>query len=240
MGHKVILYGSTRILSKMVYTHSRARVNKQTEASPVAPASTTSELAAILEGQAKMQQELADLKKRSADEMEALRQEISRLRRKIEPDPTQKGKAKETSKAAKSLVFQPLMKKKARTILPPTPSPPLNRLPSSQPMIHTSIPPSQDTLRHLPPLPPSPPPTSHLTTSLPPSPPPISHLTTSHQTFLHSSTIPSPLTRYHPHTRRRHPFTNFIANTSFDEGLTPTKDGGTCLRRLSMFRKKVH
>jgi len=26
----------------------------------------------------------------------------------------------------------------------------------------------------------------------------------------------------------------------FDKGLTPTKDGGTCLRRLSMFRKEVH
>jgi len=25
-----------------------------------------------------------------------------------------------------------------------------------------------------------------------------------------------------------------------DEGLTPTKDGGKCLRRLSMFRKEVH
>jgi len=25
-----------------------------------------------------------------------------------------------------------------------------------------------------------------------------------------------------------------------DEGLTLTKDGGTCLRRLSMFRKEVH
>jgi len=25
-----------------------------------------------------------------------------------------------------------------------------------------------------------------------------------------------------------------------DEGLTPIKDGGTCLRRLSMFRKEVH
>ena len=29
-----------------------------------------------------------------------------------------------------------------------------------------------------------------------------------------------------------------IANV--DEGLTPTKDGGTCLRTLSMFRKEVH
>jgi len=26
----------------------------------------------------------------------------------------------------------------------------------------------------------------------------------------------------------------------FDERLTPTKDGGTCLKRLSMFRKEVH
>jgi len=29
-------------------------------------------------------------------------------------------------------------------------------------------------------------------------------------------------------------------SSGFDEGLTPTKDGGTCLRRLSMFRKEVH
>jgi len=29
-------------------------------------------------------------------------------------------------------------------------------------------------------------------------------------------------------------------STPYDEGLTPTKDGGTCLRRLSMFRKEVH
>ena len=88
-------------------TRSRAGVNKQTEAGPVAPASTTTDLAAILEGQAKMQQELADLKKRSVDEMEALIQGNSRLRRKIEVDPTQKGKAKETSETAKSLAFQP-------------------------------------------------------------------------------------------------------------------------------------
>ena len=32
-----------------------------------------------------------------------------------------------------------------------------------------------------------------------------------------------------------------LINKDFlDEGLTPTKDGGTCLRRLSMFRKEVH
>ena len=73
MGHKVILYGSTRILSKMVFTHSRTGVNKKTKADPVAPAGTTLDFAAILEGQAKMQQELADLKKLSVDEMKALR-----------------------------------------------------------------------------------------------------------------------------------------------------------------------
>ena len=52
------------------------------------PAGNNLNLAAILEGQAKMQQELADLKKRSADKMEALRQENFRLRRKIEVDLT--------------------------------------------------------------------------------------------------------------------------------------------------------
>ena len=30
------------------------------------------------------------------------------------------------------------------------------------------------------------------------------------------------------------------SNLGLDEGLTPTKDEGTCLRRLSMFRKEVH
>ena len=91
----------------MVSTRSRARVNKQVEVGPSGPANITPDLAAILDGQAKMQQELADLKKRSADKMEALRQENSRLRRKIEVDPTQKGKAKETSEAAGPPAFQP-------------------------------------------------------------------------------------------------------------------------------------
>jgi len=54
-----------------------------------------------------MQQELADLKKRSADEVEALKQENSQLRRKIEADPTQKGKVKEASEATKSSAYQP-------------------------------------------------------------------------------------------------------------------------------------
>jgi len=57
----------------MVSTRSRAGVMKQPEAGPTTPARLTSDLAAILEGQAKMQQELADLRKRNTDEMEALR-----------------------------------------------------------------------------------------------------------------------------------------------------------------------
>jgi len=61
---------------------------KHPEAVPTMPASNTPDLATILEGQAKMQQELADLKKRNGNEIEALRQENSRLRRKIEGDLT--------------------------------------------------------------------------------------------------------------------------------------------------------
>ena len=87
---------------KMVSNSSRAWVNKKVDAGPSGTANITPDLAA------KIQQELVDLKKRSADEMEALRQENSHLRRKIEVDPTQKGKAKETSEAAKSPVFQPM------------------------------------------------------------------------------------------------------------------------------------
>jgi len=109
VGHEIVLYHP--LSPKMVSTRSRARVNKQVEADPSGPANITSDLAAILDGQAKMQQELTDLKKRSADEMEALRQENSRLKRKIEADPTQKGKAKETSEAAGSPTFQPTEEK---------------------------------------------------------------------------------------------------------------------------------
>jgi len=35
-------------------------------------------------------------------------------------------------------------------------------------------------------------------------------------------------------------WSNSLQGREDDEGLTPTKDGGTCLRRLSMFRKEVH
>ena len=35
-------------------------------------------------------------------------------------------------------------------------------------------------------------------------------------------------------------WSNSLQGGEDDEGLTPTKDGGTCFRRLSMFRKEVH
>ena len=73
VGHEIVRYHP--LSPKMVSTRNRAGVNKQVEASPSGPANITSDLVAILDGQAKMQQELADFKKRSADEMEALRQE---------------------------------------------------------------------------------------------------------------------------------------------------------------------
>ena len=63
---------STCFSLKMVSTHSKAGVNKQVDAGPFGPPGITLDLAAILDGQAKMQQELTDLKKRSVDEMEAL------------------------------------------------------------------------------------------------------------------------------------------------------------------------
>jgi len=47
------------------------------------------------------------MKKCNVDEIEALKQENSRLRRKIKIDPMQKGKAKEVSEATKSPTFQP-------------------------------------------------------------------------------------------------------------------------------------
>jgi len=132
----------------MVSTRSKAGVNKQADAGPSGPAGITPDLAAILDGQAKMQQELADLKKRSADEMEALQQENSRLRRKIEVDPTLKGKAKEASEAARSPAFQPTEEESEYNPTPhtftttqqtPIPSTHPTHLPSNQPG-HTTAP----------------------------------------------------------------------------------------------------
>lgn len=65
----------------MVSTRSRTAdvppVVPTVEAGNPGPAS---EISRILEAQARMQQEFAEYKKRNADEMEALREENSRLR----------------------------------------------------------------------------------------------------------------------------------------------------------------
>jgi len=57
VGHEIVLYHP--LSPKMVSTRSRAGVNKQVEVGPSGPANITPDLAAILNGQAKMQQELA-------------------------------------------------------------------------------------------------------------------------------------------------------------------------------------
>jgi len=149
---------------------------KQPKTGPIAPANVTPDLAAILEGQAKMQQELADLRKRNADEMEALRQENSMLRRKIEADPTQKRKAKESSKAPKSSAYQPSEEESEYNPTPHTftTTQKIPIISTHYTNIHPTIP------RH------------------PPLLPPISHLITSALPSLRSSTIPFHHTRYHP------------------------------------------
>jgi len=101
-----------------------------------------------------MQQELADLKKRNADEMEALPQENSHLRRKIEADSTLKGKAKEMSEAARSPTFQPTEEENEYNPTPhtftttqqtPIPSTHPTHFPSTQPG-HTAAPTPDATL----------------------------------------------------------------------------------------------
>ena len=192
----------------MVSTRSRAGVNKQADAGPSRPTNITPDLATILDGQVKMQQELANLKKCSTDEMEALQQENYRLKRKIEAAPTKKGKAKEASEVARSPAFQPTKEESEYNPTPHTFTPP-NKNPFPQPISLTSLPSYQGTPRPLPLPLPSPPPTSptiypppytlpmpHLnthTTSLRPTSP----LTTSPPPFPLLSTIPFPPTQYH-------------------------------------------
>jgi len=87
-GRRVLHRSKTTIQeNKMVSTRSRTAdvppVVPTVEAGDPGPAS---EISRILEAQARMQQEFAEYKKRNADEMEALREENSRLRQKIEAD----------------------------------------------------------------------------------------------------------------------------------------------------------
>ena len=82
----------------MVSTCSKVGVSKEPETRLQEVVINQLDLATILEGQAKMQQEFANFKKRNIDEMEALRQQNTRLKRRIEADANQKGKEKEDSK----------------------------------------------------------------------------------------------------------------------------------------------
>ena len=172
VGHETNTF-STCFSLKMVSTHSRAGANKQADAGPSRPPSITPDLAAILDDLAKMQQELADLKKRSAEEMEALRQENSRLKRRIEVDPNLKGKAKETSEAVKSPAFQPTEEESEYNPTPHTFTPPSRHplplpIPISFYLVNRGLPHPQ------PPPPPFLPPRSP-TTYPPPSTPHIFH-----------------------------------------------------------------
>jgi len=209
----------------MVSTRSKAGVNKQEDAGPSGPAGITPDLAAILNGQAKMQQELADLKKRSADEMEALRQENSRPRERIEADPKLKGKAKETSEAAKSPAFQPTEEESeynptphtftTTQQTPVTSTHPLH-FPSGQSGL--TAPPTPAATLPTTQIPYNIPTTLHTTHILPYNPQylPITHipphnLTSTFPTMINHP-VPPHLLPPHP-PRCRHPFTDFIANT---------------------------
>jgi len=110
----------------MVSTRSRAGVNKQADVGPSGPTNITPDLAAILDGQAKMQQELEDLKKRNADEMEALRQENSRSGERSKLIPPWKEKLRRRLRLQGPQPSNP-QKKKANTTPLLTPSLPPNK-----------------------------------------------------------------------------------------------------------------
>ena len=205
VGHEIVLYHP--LSPKMFSTRIRAGVNKQVEAGPSGPANITLDLVAILDGQAKMQQELADLKKRSADEMEALRPENSRLRRKIEADPTQKGKAKETFEVARSPAFQHTEEESEYNPTPHTftttqQTPILSAHPTHFHSTLLTVAPTPAATLLTTHVPYNMPTTLH-TTHIPPYNPhnlPTTHilLTTSPPLFPPSSTIPYLLTHFHP------------------------------------------
>ena len=157
--------------------------------------------------------------------MEALRQENSRLRRKIEADPTLKGKGKEAFEAARSPAFQPTEEESEYNPTPhtftttqqtPIPSTHPTHSPSTQPghtVAHTPA-----TTLPTPQIPYNIPTTLH-TTHVPPYNPqylPITHIpphnfTSTFPTMINHPIPPHPLPPHQP--RRHHTFTDFIANT---------------------------
>jgi len=157
--------------------------------------------------------------------MKALRQENSRLRRRIEADPNLKGKAKETSEAVKSPAFQPTKEESEYNPTPHTftttqqtpatsthphhfppgqpgltaPPTPAATLPTTQ--IPYNIPTTLHTT-HIPPYNPQYLPTAHI---------PPHNITSTFPTMINHPVPPHLLLPHQP--RRRHPFTDFIANT---------------------------
>jgi len=156
--------------------------------------------------------------------MEALRHENSRLRRKIEADPTQKGKAKEASEAARSPAFQPTEEENEYNPNPhtftttqqtPIISAHLTYYPSTLPghaatptpaatLPTTQAPYNMPTTLHATHIPPYNPHYFH-TTHIPPH-----NFTSTFPTLVHHPIPSHPLPPHQP--RRRHPFTDF-ANT---------------------------
>ena len=144
--------------------------------------------------------------------MEALRQENSQLRRKIEADPTQKGNAKETSDAAKSPAFLPTKEESEYNPTPhtftTTQQTPI--LSTHHTHFHPTLPGNTTT-----PTPAATVPTTHILPYNIPSTLPTTHLPaynipptlpTTHipphnftSTFPTSIHHPTPLTRSHPH-----------------------------------------
>ena len=156
--------------------------------------------------------------------MEALRHENSRLRRKIEADPTQKGKAKEASEAARSPAFQPTEEENEYNPNPhtftttqqtPIISAHLTYYPSTLPghaatptpaatLPTTQAPYNMPTTLHATHIPPYNPHYFH-TTHIPPH-----NFTSTFPTLVHHPIPSHPLPPHQP--RRRYPFTDF-ANT---------------------------
>ena len=148
-----------------------------------------------------MQQELANLKKRSADEMEALRQENSKLRRKIEAYPTQKGKGKEPSEAPNSSAYQ-LSEEESEY------NPTSHTFTTTQ---QTPIISTHHTNIHHPTTIPRHPITTNPTATLPTTHIPPNHFTTTFPTIVRHPIPPHSLPLQPP--RRRHPFIDIITTT---------------------------
>ncbi|XP_027903696.1 proline-rich receptor-like protein kinase PERK2 [Vigna unguiculata] len=183
--------------------------------------------------------------------MEALRQENSRLRRKIEADPSQKGKVKETSDAAGSPAFQPTKEESEYNPTPHTFTTTQQTLIlSTHPThFHSTLPGNSATSTPAATLPPTYiPPYNMLTTlhitHIPPYNPhnlPTTHIpphnfTSTFPTLVHHPIPHHPLPSHQPW--RRHPFTDFIANTPSPPSGNPSRWSVTLVKPTPMNTSK--